>query len=490
METRNRRNPKKTDDQTSQSTTTDGTQLPRVTALSTTLYVLLSCTYWINPHWRTKISPILLLSAISNRVETLFAGLVMSAAGDVLLELEKGDKNLFIGGIACFLMAHLCYARAFTSNTTPALMHPSTRNVALPVCIAIYVILLYVLLPGIATNKKDLVAPVVVYGFVILSMVIAAHNRHAHQDNAASLLGLAGAAVFFCSDVLIAVDKFRSPLPHAKTCVMITYYIGQGLIAASLSGESRGFKETVESNEDASQASSRRKSAAAKGVNARLHLSVITTVCALSLCPGSALALSPPPRVLAKAAFLQSIAQQEPVRATDLALERLIAAGALPNAPSPAPIEQSAQSEALPLGTWQIVFAPHIRILSLLLQTRFDVYYLFQPGNKMLSNVKYSSRLFGTGHLSTFGSYSLETQAGTQPVTKITWDRIWWDVLDEAPSLEEEVDKHVLPGVIQAVGKAAFVEGVSVFPVQFLDDDLCVFLFQLLGTRICAKRIA
>jgi len=38
-----------------------------------------------------------------------------------------------------------------------------------------------------------------------------------------------------------------------------------------------------------------------------------------------------------------------------------------------------------------------------------------------------------------------------------------------------------LPGIIQAVGRRAFIEKFSVFPIEYLDDDLCVFFLFLLS---------
>ena len=38
------------------------------------------------------------------------------------------------------------------------------------------------------------------------------------------------------------------------------------------------------------------------------------------------------------------------------------------------------------------------------------------------------------------------------------------------------------------MGKALFIEAFAVFPVSYLDDNLIVFDFELLGTRICARK--
>ena len=455
------------------------------------IFATLASGYFLAPHWVTKIAPLIFLLSLYRNHATDSAhfaasiGLAASAVGDVLLELEEDNKNknFFIGGIAFFLLAHVCYTRAFTMKTT--VMCALTRSAALPVCGAVYVLLLYVLIPGILVDDNDLVAPIVVYGFVISCMVVAAFNRHACADSSSvTLAGLAGAVIFFASDVLIAVNKFRFPFVHAKTFVMLTYYLGQWLIASSLAGDPPAAPSARSANRQTASASRGRGAA-------KLHHLSLLGIC-LCLAPtASALSLRPvqaAARAEAKAALLLQPIAGGDAKATDAinaarALETLVA---LPSAISASLLEQPGDQ----LGTWQVCFAPHIRALSRLLQTDFDVFYLFRQDQVLLSNVRYSSRLFGSGHLSTSGSYAVQTTEAGEMICKIKWDRIWWDVSDGAPTLEGDRERHVLPAIIQVVGKAAFVEGASAFPLQYLDEDLCVFVFRLLGTKICAKRVA
>ncbi|MBO6635506.1 MAG: hypothetical protein JJ937_13295, partial [Parvibaculum sp.] len=49
----------------------------------------------------------------------------------------------------------------------------------------------------------------------------------------APLLGL-GAVLFVISDSVIALDKFRAPVPYRGPIVWVTYYGGQALMALSL----------------------------------------------------------------------------------------------------------------------------------------------------------------------------------------------------------------------------------------------------------------
>ena len=47
----------------------------------------------------------------------------------------------------------------------------------------------------------------------------------------------------------------------------------------------------------------------------------------------------------------------------------------------------------------------------------------------------------------------------------------------------------VVDSLVQAVGGALFFEGLSNFPVRYLDDDLCVFEFKAAGTVVASQRI-
>ena len=54
----------------------------------------------------------------------------------------------------------------------------------------------------------------------------------------------------------------------------------------------------------------------------------------------------------------------------------------------------------------------------------------------------------------------------------------------EIGSVPDSVSKFL----IRNIGRALFIEPFAVFPVTYLDDDLIVFDFELLGTRICARK--
>ena len=153
--------------------------------------------------------------------------------------------------------------------------------------------------------------------------------------------------------------------------------------------------------------------------------------------------------------------------------------------PTPRPCEPVAFTE-FAKGKWRVCYAPHIRILEKVTLTTYDVYYEFPTPDTMVSYVRYQSPLFQSGWLNTAG----RVESVTDNVCRVVWDQIWLDLNEEneGPSKASETEKHLFPRLIQALGEKGFAEGVSRFPVLFLDSDLCVFQFQLTGTKICATR--
>jgi uncharacterized membrane protein YhhN len=174
----------------------------------------------------TKPLPALVLAAwvrwrCRDRVAGLTAaGLVLSALGDALLDFAG-----FLPGLVAFLLAHLAYAAAFlAADRRPALGR------ALPF-LAWGVGAFAYLRPGLAR----MAIPVSVYVGVICFMMWRASARVGSRGTPAlaAALGLAGAVAFGASDTLLAIARFRDPVPASDWLVMGLYWLGQLGIAAS-----------------------------------------------------------------------------------------------------------------------------------------------------------------------------------------------------------------------------------------------------------------
>lgn len=137
-------------------------------------------------------------------------------------------------------------------------------------------------------------------------------------------------------------------------------------------------------------------------------------------------------------------------------------------------------------GTWKVVYAPHMTTMGRIAGNgSFDVTYILQQDGTMVSHAKCDFPWLPPLVLSvsgTFGSVS-------EQVCRVDFDRAWVTFGETPYSSYEEVPDDYGKPIIFFLGKLFFIKQVSVFPVSFLDDNLIVFDFELLGTRICARKI-
>ena len=148
-------------------------------------------------------------------------GLLAGAAGDVCLALP----NAFLPGMIAFALGHGLYVSAFLHwSRTPALalLAPVTLFAGTG---------LWLMLPGAGT----LALPLAIYVVVIGAMIwrAAACALAANGDLLLRWGPLVGAILFSFSDLLIGVNRFTRPLPGAASAIILTYWAGQALFAAS-----------------------------------------------------------------------------------------------------------------------------------------------------------------------------------------------------------------------------------------------------------------
>jgi uncharacterized membrane protein YhhN len=156
------------------------------------------------------------------------AALVFSLAGDVWLMLPR---DLFVPGLASFLVAHVCYAIAFT---------PWPHS-AIPFVVAILVgaastsLFLRVRRGIFARGQRELVVPVAIYVLAISVMVVAAISTLDSDGwrTCAAVSAAVGAGLFYASDTLIGFSRFVREWTWAPLAIIVTYHLGQaGLVLA------------------------------------------------------------------------------------------------------------------------------------------------------------------------------------------------------------------------------------------------------------------
>lgn len=148
------------------------------------------------------------------------AALAFSLAGDVFLMLPR---DLFVPGLASFLVGHLAYIvglRFLGTSSAGFLAGVVIVGAALPL-----------LGPRIIgairrSDEPEMVAPVAVYIVVISAMVVMA-------GASGVVIALIAAVFFYVSDALIAWTRFITDLRHGRLAVIVTYHLAQiGLVVS------------------------------------------------------------------------------------------------------------------------------------------------------------------------------------------------------------------------------------------------------------------
>ncbi|HYC84538.1 MAG TPA: lysoplasmalogenase [Chryseosolibacter sp.] len=171
-----------------------------------------------------------LAASSSDRSVTVLGALLFSLVGDVLLLKDE----YFIGGLICFLLAHLFYILAYAQHQEIPDDDRGLRGVqrirlAFPIVLA-GTGLIVILYPVIG----DLRIPVMIYALVITIMVLKALYRYGRTSTTSFVLVFGGAVLFMVSDSMIAIDKFLGGVPAAGFWIMLTYIAAQYLIVDGL----------------------------------------------------------------------------------------------------------------------------------------------------------------------------------------------------------------------------------------------------------------
>lgn len=172
---------------------------------------------WVNTKFKSSFDKLILL------------GLIFGWMGDILLMFNK--ENLFVFGLASFLICHLFYIAAFINNTKKSGYKLSFINKFVLALIPLfYLIVLYsYIFPHINSSQanRPFLIPVSVYALTIVTMSLFALWRIGSTNKWSAGLIIMGAFTFVVSDSLIAINKFVAPLTNANLLIMLTYCLAQ-----------------------------------------------------------------------------------------------------------------------------------------------------------------------------------------------------------------------------------------------------------------------
>ncbi|WP_134324257.1 lysoplasmalogenase [Cumulibacter soli] len=150
------------------------------------------------------------------RTRFVLVALFFSWLGDALPDFFTGDPA-FLVMVAAFLFAQIAYIASF-------LPHWRDSYLRSPWLLA-YAAAIGVLVYFCAPHAGNLLVPVLIYGAALGTMAVLASGFNG--------MTTAGGALFLLSDGLIAVGAFATDisLPMADFWIMLTYLVGQGLLA-------------------------------------------------------------------------------------------------------------------------------------------------------------------------------------------------------------------------------------------------------------------
>lgn len=156
-------------------------------------------------------------------------GLIFSLLGDVLLMLSL--DRMFLAGLAAFLLAHVAYIVGFNIPLPEA----SGWGFAFAFIVAIGGARVIRRILS-AVQSKQMRIPISVYGLVISVMLLSAMIKLTDMTwgSNAALLVTVGAFLFYISDIILAWNKFVSPIPHGRILNIGAYHLGQIALIAGV----------------------------------------------------------------------------------------------------------------------------------------------------------------------------------------------------------------------------------------------------------------
>jgi uncharacterized membrane protein YhhN len=151
----------------------------------------------------------------------IVAALVLSMLGDVWLMLPR---DLFIPGLVSFLFAHVAYIAGLWADGVSFLGFAIGLAIAALAALAVGGRVLRAVRAG---DDPAMAVPVGAYMAVISLMLASAFGTE-------EPLAIGGAALFFCSDALIAWERFVRSHGWHRLAIMVTYHLAQAGLTLSL----------------------------------------------------------------------------------------------------------------------------------------------------------------------------------------------------------------------------------------------------------------
>ena len=164
-------------------------------------------------------------------------GIILSLAGDVLLMLSL--ERFFLFGLIAFLLAHIAYVIGFNIP----LPDFSLWGIIFAVTISLggARIIRRVLDSLAAKGQPRMRTPIIIYSVVISIMLLSAMMKlmDITWGAGAALLVSGGAFLFYLSDIILAWNKFVTPIQNGRIYNIAAYHAGQIMLIAGIISQFR-----------------------------------------------------------------------------------------------------------------------------------------------------------------------------------------------------------------------------------------------------------
>ncbi len=168
-------------------------------------------------------------TGLKKNIEKLVAvGLFFGCLGDIFLML---NENMFVAGLASFLIGHILYVIAFSKQTSAKALSKHKSYILIAGILASFSYYLYnILQPSLGPLK----IPVILYIIVIAAMAFFAYTRRYQTNTLSFIICLIGALLFIFSDSILALNKFVAYLANSGLYIMSSYILAQYFITLGI----------------------------------------------------------------------------------------------------------------------------------------------------------------------------------------------------------------------------------------------------------------
>ena len=157
----------------------------------------------------------------------MLGGLILCLSGDVLLAVP--GQRAFRIGLAAFLLGHVAYVMAFARISTPRglLFWTGVTGVLI-----VSAFVFHWIEPFLGRMRGAVLAYVAVISLMLITALAVSVNTGLRPAGRALIL--AGALLFYVSDLFVARNRFVSPAFANRLCGLPLYYTGQFMLAFSV----------------------------------------------------------------------------------------------------------------------------------------------------------------------------------------------------------------------------------------------------------------